>query len=220
MSVYISNGVILFLQWLCLSFGFTAKFNGFFFGPSLLVTCNNQLINQSNRKQTICKENIISMAMVINPRETSSIRSHTCPHHKMRWCALEQFLHHFGTIWSSSHVSTGHCSTTQQALLYVFANSNLIFLVLRIANGLHFVVNPLYFVEVFFVGFDTDMPTSWKFLRSDQLLWMDFFYHQGKKSSVIYHSFFPWSSLLISVSELTSAFILLKNGINNRFLNT
>ena len=62
----------------------------------------------------------------------------------MRWYVLdhEQFLsfsilfssHHSGTSWSLSHLSIGCCSRTVKAFLDV----------LRLTNGLHLVVNPLY----------------------------------------------------------------------------
>ncbi len=44
---------------------------------------------------------------------------------------------------------------------------------------------------------------------SGQLLW-GCFLHQGKNSSVIHHSCFPWSSGSFGVAELTGAFLLFR----------
>ncbi len=41
------------------------------------------------------------------------------------------------------------------------------------------------------------------------------FLHQGKNSSVIHHSCFPWSSGSFGVAELTGAFLLFKNVPNS-----
>ena len=94
----------------------------------------------------------------------------------MRWYVLdhEQFLsfsklfssHHSGTSWSLSHLSGRmlfhNCKGFFRCCL---ANSNLIFLFLRLTNGLHLVVNPLYSLWWSFlliVDFDTHTPTSWR----------------------------------------------------------
>ena len=53
------------------------------------------------------------------------------------------------------------------------ANSNLVFLFLRLTNGLHLVVNPLYLLWwslLLIVDYDTDGECSW----SGQLLWRGF----------------------------------------------
>ena len=48
---------------------------------------------------------------------------------------------------------------------WFLANSNLVFLFLRLTNALHLVVNPLYLLwwsPLLIVDFDTDTPTSWR----------------------------------------------------------
>ncbi len=77
------------------------------------------------------------------------------------------------------------------------ANSNLAFLFLRLTNGLHLVVNPLYSLWwslLLIVDFDTHTPTSWKSVLDLANCCEGCFLHQGKNSSVIHHSCFPWSS--------------------------
>ena len=94
----------------------------------------------------------------------------------MRWYVLdhEQFLsfsilfssHHSGKSWYLTHLSIGCCSRTVKVFFRCcLANSNLVFLFLRLTNGLHLVVNPLYSLWwslLLIVDFDTHTPTSWR----------------------------------------------------------
>ena len=88
----------------------------------------------------------------------------------MRWYVLdhEQFLsfsilfssHHSGTSWSlSSSVHRMLFQNCKGFFRCCLANSNLVFLFLRLTNGLHLVVNPLYSL---WWGLLTHTPSSWR----------------------------------------------------------
>ncbi len=99
------------------------------------------------------------------------------------------------------------------------ANSNLAFLFLRLTNGLHLVVNPLYSLW-WSLLLIVDWHTYTYLLESVLDLancCEGCFLHQGKNSSVIHHSCFPWSSGSFGVAELTGAFLLFKNVPNSCF---
>lgn len=90
-----------------------------------------------------------------------------------------------------------NCTGSFRCLGFFLANSDLAFLFLRLTNGLHLVLNPLYSLwwSLFLVlDVDTDTPTSC---------------HQPH--------LFPWSSGSVGVAELTSAFFLLNNLPNSWF---
>ena len=131
----------------------------------------------------------------------------------MRWYVLdhEQFLsfsillssHHSGTSWSLSHLSIGCCSRTVKAFLDVVWQTNLVFLFLRLTNGLDLVVNPLYSLWwslLLIVDFDTHTPTTWSVLDLASCC-EGVFLQQGKNCSVIHHSYFPWTSGSFVVAE-------------------
>ncbi len=99
------------------------------------------------------------------------------------------------------------------------ANSNLAFLFLRLTNGLHLVVNPLY--SLVKSSLDCWLWHTYTYLLESVLDLANCcegcFLHQGKNSSVIHHSCFPWSSGSFGVAELTGAFLLFKNVPNSCF---
>ncbi len=92
------------------------------------------------------------------------------------------------------------------------ANSNLAFLFLRLTNGLHLVVNPLYSLWwslLLIVDFDTHTPTSWRVF----LIWptvVKVFSSPGKEFFGHPPQCFQWSSGSFGVAELTGAFLLLR----------
>ncbi len=93
------------------------------------------------------------------------------------------------------------------------ANSNLAFLFLRLTNGLHLVVNPLYSLWwslLLIVDFDTTYTYLLESVLDLANCCEGCFLHQGKNYSVIHHSCFPWSSGSFGVAELTGAFLLLR----------
>ncbi len=99
------------------------------------------------------------------------------------------------------------------------ANSNLAYLCLRLTNGLHLVVNPLY--SLWWSLLDCWLWHTYTYLLESVLDLANCcegcFLHQGKNSSVIHHSCFPWSSGSFGVAELTGAFLLFKNVPNSCF---
>ncbi len=99
------------------------------------------------------------------------------------------------------------------------ANSNLAFLFLRLTNGLHLVVNPLYSLWWSLLWLLTlthiHLPPgecSW----SGQLLWR-VFSSPGKEFFGHPPQLFSWSSGSFGVAELTGAFLLFKNVPNSCF---
>ncbi len=125
----------------------------------------------------------------INTRETSSTGSHTCPRHDTTTTMLHwwggmlrimssSFLLHtllFPSLWYKLIlVSSVHRMLFQNCEGFFrcrLANSNLAFLFLRLTNGLHLVVNPLYSLWwslLLIVDFDTHTPTSWRVF----LIWL------------------------------------------------
>ncbi len=125
----------------------------------------------------------VSSHIINKYKRTSSTGSHTCPRHD----TTTTMLHWWGgmlRIMSSSFpspysslpslwyklilVSSVHRMLFQNCEGFFrcrLANSNLAFLFLRLTNGLHLVVNPLYSLWwslLLIVDFDTHTPTSWR----------------------------------------------------------
>ncbi len=128
--------------------------------------------------------------------------------------------HHSGTSWSWSHLSIGCCSRTVKAFLDVVWQT---------------LIWPSCFeAHQWFTS--CGEPSVFTLVKSslDCWLWHTYTYllesvldlanccegcflHQGKNSSVIHHSCFPWSSGSFGVAELTGAFLLFKNVPNSCF---
>ena len=141
----------------------------------------------------------------------------------MRWYVLddEQFLsfstlfssHHCGTSWSWSYLSIGCPSRTVKAFFRCcLANSNLVFLLLRLTNGLHLVVNPLYSLWwslLLIVDFETQTPTSWRVLLIWPTVVKGFFFTRERillsSTIVVFHGL---PGLLVLLSSLVHSFFL------------
>ena len=100
------------------------------------------------------------------------------------------------------------------------ANSNLVFLFLRLTNGLHLVVNPLYLLWwslLLIVDFDTHTPTTWRvFLIWPTVVKGFFFTREGilLSSTTIVFRGLPGLLVLLSSPVL---FFLFKNVPNSWF---
>ncbi len=92
------------------------------------------------------------------------------------------------------------------------ANSNLAFLFLRLTNGLHLVVNPLYSLWwslLLIVDFDTHTPTSWRVFLIWPTVVKGVFFTRERNSSVIHHSCFRGlPGLLVLLSSPVRSFFL------------
>ena len=142
----------------------------------------------------------------------------------MRWYVLdhEQFLsfsillssHHSGTSGSLSHLSIGCCSRTVKAFFRCcLANSNLDILFLRLTNGLHLVVNPLYSLWwslLLIVDFDTHTPTSWRLFLIWPTVVKGFFFTREiillSSTTVVFHGL---PGLLVLLSSPVRSFFLI-----------
>ena len=139
----------------------------------------------------------------------------------MRWYALdhEQFLSFsilFSSLWYKLiFVSSAHWILFQNCERFFrccLANSNLAFMFLRLTNGLHLVVNPLYSLWwslLLIVDFDTHTPTSWRVF----LIW----------PTVVKGVFFTreriiWSSTTVVFRGLPGLLVLLSSPVHSLFL--
>lgn len=84
--------------------------------------------------------------------------------------------------------------------------SKLAFLSLKLINGLHLVVKPLYLLSLslhFMVDLDTDKPTPWNVLYLNGSC-KAVFLHRGKDPEIIHHCWDPWMSMPFWVPKLAS----------------